>query len=186
METIAVLLLLGLSVAIAQAHEKPTPQSKLSTATPQHDWRLAKANGVQPHKIGVLTYYPNNGGGYTFRQGERLEFYSLPYRPTTSTIKQARIVDEVVNGKMTHRIIEATTIVIVGTSKMPFGGQTFYRSYMTERDPGILVREDTPIATLSRNALDGNFRLSIQDDDSETQLKLKSIRPVLEHAEHGR
>jgi hypothetical protein len=73
-------------------------------------------------------------------------------------------------------------VYIVGTWKMPFGGQTIYRSQMRNFSGMEPYREDIPIATWARNALEDKFQLSIIAKDSETRLKLKSIVPVLEHA----
>jgi hypothetical protein len=49
-----------------------------------------------------------------------------------------------------------------------------------------LLRVDTPLAKWTRDTPNGQFRLSIMSDDHETRLKLKSIVPVLEHAEHAK
>jgi len=112
-------------------------------------------------------------------------FYALPYMPTTYTIKYEVVVLESVNGKLRPRFIpESRALRIIGTSKMPFGGQTVYRREKKNTYPGVShpLREDTPLAKWSRDTPDGKFRLSIVADDRETGLKLKSITPVLEHA----
>jgi hypothetical protein len=187
--TFAALLLVGLSVGIACADEKPAPPpSRLTTLTPENDWRLAKRTGAQPQKIGILTYYLNKGGGYTFLRGERVEFYSLPNMPTTYKFEYFVLVMETVNGKPVERRISVQTddICVIGTSTMSFGGQTLFRSKMRDTPAGTLVRVDTPLAKWSRDAPGEKFRLSILDDDRETRLKLKSIVPALEKSASAR
>jgi hypothetical protein len=88
-------------------------------------------------------------------------FYALPYLPST-------------------REVENTVLPTIGTSKVPFGGQTIYRSQMNGF--GIERRADIPIAKWTRDTPDGQFRFTMRDEDRLTRLKLKSIRPVLEHA----
>ena len=172
---LAAVVLAWLSVPIAEADDKPTsPAPKLSRLTPANDSRLAKAKGVQPQKIGVLTYYPNNGGGYTFIQEKHIIFYALPYVPTSCEGQAVSLMAILVRDVST-----------IGTSKMAFGGQTVYRSAMLFTPQGPSCREDIPIAKWSRDAPDGRFRLTIMAEDNETRLKLKSIVPVLEHAEHA-
>ncbi len=165
----AAILLVGLSVALANADGKPTQPPKLSRLTPANDSRLAKAKGVQPQKIGVLTYYPNNGGGYTFIQEKYIIFYALPYAPTSCEGEETSLM-----------AIIRRDISTIGACKMPFGGHTVYRSVMLPSRQGNSYREDIPIAKWTRDTPDGNFRLSITSDDHETRLKLKSIVPVLE------
>jgi hypothetical protein len=148
--------------------------------SPESDSRLARIADAKPQKIGVLTFFPNKGGGYTFLEGKDVAFVALPYLPITATFNHAQIIGA--QGK--RRFIGPVTIGSIGTSKMPFGSQTLYRSQMTEKAPGFVVRDDTPIATLARDNADGHFRLSILAEDSETRTKLKSIKPVLERAEH--
>jgi hypothetical protein len=162
---------------------------------PENDSRLAKLTKTPSQKVGILTYYSNRGGGYTFIDGGSIAFYALPYLPTT--YKHEAIFVSVMWWK--RNVLESRTLRTIGTSNMPFSGQTIYRSEMKEvEDPGAhfparsrlrprtFVREDIPIATWSRDAPNGQFRLSIMCDDHETQLKLKSIVPVLERAEHAR
>ena len=208
----AVVLLVGLSVPIAKADEKPTAavivrpvnggQSPFhpiaapsKPVTPENDSQLAKVPEAQSQKIGILTYYPNKAGGYTFLEGKQIAFYALPYLPTT--YKHEAIFVSVMWWK--RNVVESRTLKTIGTSNMPFSGQTIYRSEMKEvEDPGAhfparsrlrprtFVREDIPIAKWTRDTPDGQFRLSIMSDDYETRLKLKSIVPVLGHAEHAR
>jgi hypothetical protein len=166
--------LLGLTVPIAEADAKTTPPPKLSRLTPANDSRLAKAKGVQPQKIGVLTYYPNNGGGYTFIQEKYIIFYALPYVPTSCEGQE-----------MSLMAILVRDVSTIGPSKMAFGGQTVYRSVMLFTPQGPSCREDIPIAKWTRDTADGKFHLSILEGDRETRLKLKSIVPVLERAEHA-
>jgi hypothetical protein len=177
----AAVVLVGLCVA----DDKPTAPMMVR---PENDSRLAKLWDAHLQKIGILTYFLNEGGGYTFIEAEHIEFYSLPNVPTTSSIKDQVIVLVNVNGKVTRRHVpQLRTIKTVGTSKMPFGGQTVYRLVVKEADDSsVFRREDIPIAKWTRDTPDGKFRLSILAEDNETRLKLKSIVPVLERAEHVR
>ncbi len=176
---LAAVLLVGQSVPIAAAVDKATPPP--STVAPEDDLRLAKLAHAQPQTIGILKYYPNNGGGYTFVEHEHIAFYSLPYMPSTYWVR----VDVFRMGKVRHT---TTVLGTIGTSTMPRGGQTFYRSEMKKIVPGMddLRRDDTPLAKWTRDTPDGQFHLSIIAEDSETRVKLKSIIPALEHAEHRR
>jgi hypothetical protein len=190
--TLAVVLLVGLSATIAKADDKPTPPWPPSTLTPEKDWRLAKQAGGQPQKIGILTYYPNKGGGYTFVEGKHIAFYALPYMPTSHEY----LVDVPISVRDDNGITETRMVLksgrfsTIGASPMRFGGQTVYQSGMFNAGHDILRRYDAPIAEWSRDAPDGKFRLTIMDildeEDRETRLKLKSIVPVLEHTEHSR
>jgi hypothetical protein len=175
--TLALMLVVGLSATIAKADDKPAPSA--SMVAPEKDWRLAQQTRTRPQKSGVLSYYPNNGGGYTFLEREQFAFYSLPYMPSTYWVR----VDEFNRGQVRHT---TTVLGTIGTSTMPYRGLTFYRSQMKEI-PGVKMtrREDTPIAKWTRDSADGKFRLSIMVEDNETRLKLKSIVPVLERAEHA-
>jgi hypothetical protein len=196
------LILVGLSVAIAEADDKPTPQplsnfiaeheariAKAAYADVEKDSRLSKLANAPLQKIGVLSYCPNKGGGYTFFEGGRLLFYSLPCMPSTYDVeylvfKKEMSKDgrrELVNGFMASKALGT-----IGSQPLPSGGQVLYRSEMKVIAHQALRREDTPIAKWTRDAPDGKFRLSIMSDDNETRLKLKSILPVLEHAEQGR
>jgi hypothetical protein len=161
---IPALKLAGQSVKIAEVNDKPLD----ADSPPEKDARLAKRGNAHVQKIGVLSYHPNKGGGYTFVDEESIVFYALPYEPST-------------------RQVETLVLPVIGPLKMPFGGQTVYRSQLIQN--GVIVephRMDTPIAKWTRDTPDGKFRLSILAEDSETRLKLKSIVPVLERAEHGR
>jgi hypothetical protein len=160
--TLALVLVVGLLVSIAEALED---NPSLTDTPPDKDTRLVKLTNARPQKIGVLTYYQNKGGGYTFREGETIVFCALPYAPIPHPKE---------------------SLFIVGTSKMPLGCQTIYQSLMTGPGFGTLHRTDIPIAQWTRDTPDGKFRLSILTEDNETRLKLKSIIPVLEHAGHAR
>ncbi|HET6326226.1 MAG TPA: hypothetical protein VFG04_16230 [Planctomycetaceae bacterium] len=179
----AALLLVGLSVSIACADEKPAPPpSKATTIGSETHWRLAKRTDAHPQKIGILTYYPNDGGGYTFLEHGDIVFYALPYWPTTYQFNRNVVVFDIRNGIVVPRtIVEHVNVFTVGKFVMPFGGQTIYRAGTTEKQPGDRRREDVPIAEWSRDAPDGKFRLLILAEDRETRLKLKSIVPVLEN-----
>jgi hypothetical protein len=177
--TLAAVVLVGLSVGIAHANE-PEPTAVPSMFTPENDWLLAKQTGAQPQKIGILTYYPNNGGGYTFMEGEDIVFYALPFLSTTYPAVRTVFVSETRNGKTKRRaIFETVNAPTIGKSQMPFGGQTVYRGRMMEVEAGRR-RTDIPLAKWTRDAPDGKFRLSIMEGDRETQVKLKSIVPVLD------
>lgn len=143
--------------------------------------RLKAEAGARPQKIGILTYYPNQRGGYTFLEGREIAFYALPYLPSTHHVVQIRFVTE-------NRIVLTVNICAVDKLKMQFGSHTFYRLEMTHKPPysPVFGREDIPIAKWTRDTPDGKFNLSIVAEDSETRLKLKSILPVLEHAGHAR
>jgi hypothetical protein len=182
---VAAVVLVGLSVPFAGASDKPAPLPTPSTVLPEKDSRLAKRPGAQTQRIGVLTYYSNAGGGYTFMEGEQIAFYALPYLPTTYQRAQTRLVTENRNGLIEDTAIaETVDVFTIGKSKMPFGGQTFYRPGKL-RHPDDVCREHIPIAIWTRATPDGEFSLSIMTEDSKTRLKLKSIVPVLEHAEHA-
>jgi hypothetical protein len=186
-KTLALIFIVGLSVAIAKADEKPTPLP--SQVTLDKDVRLACLTDAKPQKIGVLTYYPNQGGGYTFKEGNRIAFYALPYLPVTH--KREQTVNAQMGNKVIPVVVAITFVTTIGLQKMSFGGQTVYRCHMeahipADRRPATLLRVDMPIAEWTRESADGKFRLSIMVEDNETRLKLKSIVPVLEHAEHAR
>ncbi len=144
--------------------------------------RIANLTGAKPQKIGVLTYYPTKGGGYTFMEREHIVFYALPLMPATCQFDRIVRVLGSPKGEVTpSNIVERINVSIIGTSQMPVGGQTIYRSEMHTYF-NSLVRRDIPIAKWACDTSDGKVRLSITADDNETRLKLKSIVPVLEHA----
>jgi hypothetical protein len=184
--TFSAVLLVGLGVSVAYADEKPTPPpSRLTTLTPEDDWRLAKLESTKPQKIGILTCFPNKGGGYTFLEGKRIAFYALPYLPTTYQTDCVEWFTETMpNGQQIRRGRPTrNNLFTIGTSKMPFGSQSFYHGRMKDTlTTGVRQREDVPIGKLSRDTSDGKFRLSVMAEDNETRLKLKSIMPVLETA----
>jgi hypothetical protein len=178
--TLALILVVGLSVGIADADAPPL--------SPEKDARLAKVADAKATRIGILTYYPNQGGGYTFLEGKQIAFVALPQLPTTRQAERLRVVREKRNGIIVRRsaVVEKVNVFTIGTSKMAFGGQTIYRSeMMAPMGPvpfRLQTRVDIPIAKWSRDTPDGKFQLSIMAEDSETRMKLKSIVPVLEHA----
>jgi hypothetical protein len=155
---LAAVLLVGLLVPSALASDDIPPEK---------DSRLAKVRDAKPNKVGILTYYPNKEGGYTFLEEGQIVFYAVPYEPTT-------------------RQVENLVLPVIGPLKTPFGGQTVYRSHIMHQGFGEPHRVDTPIAKWTRDTTEGKFRLSILAEDSETRLKLKSIVPVREHGEHGK
>jgi hypothetical protein len=184
--TLALITLVGLSVGIADADDAATATASTGvrvTLTSESELLLAKVAGARPQKVGILTYYPNQGGGYTFLEGKEIAFYALPYLPSTHHVVQIRFVTK-------NRIVLTANISAVDKLKMQFGSQTFYGLGMTDKSPtkflGInaaqLWREDISIAQWTRDTSDGTFRLSILTEDNETRLKLKSIVPVLERA----
>jgi hypothetical protein len=181
---LAAVLLVGISVGIADADDKPPQPIKVM---PDNDARLTKVADAPLQKLGVLTYYPNNGGGYTFLERKHITFYSLPLFAETYHFKHTCFVTEAVNERVVvqRAVVETINVLTIGESKMPFGGQTVYRTVLTEKAPHEFRREDISIATWTRDTPNSRFRLSITSDDHETRLKLKSIVPVLEHAEHG-
>jgi hypothetical protein len=134
----------------------------------EDDWRIGKFTVGEPQKIGILTCYRNLGGGYTFLEREEIVFYSLPF---------VRATYEVEYGAQ-----QSKTLGTIGPSKLPFGGQTIYRTEMKEIGPRLHRRDDTPIAEWSRDTPDGKFQLLILSAEYQTRLKLKSIVPVLEVA----
>jgi hypothetical protein len=176
------MLSLGLSVGIAKASDyKPAaPPLKPSGVETEKDVRIAKLTDTQPRKIGVLTYYPNKGGGYTFLEGKEIAFYALPFMPATCQFDRiVRVLGSPKGEVVPRNIVERINVSIIGTSKMPVGGQTLYRGEMHTYF-NVFVRHDIPIATWFRDAPDAKIRLSITSDNHETRLKLKSIVPVLE------
>ncbi len=172
--------MVGLSVHIAGASDG-SPLAVDSTVPPDRDVRLARLTNAQPAKVGILTYYPNKGGGYTFMDGKRIDFYSLPYLPTTYKLDYLTLSLETGNGQEIRRqIAQQIKIQVIGSSHLPFGGQTLFRSAMKDTPLGFSCRVDTPIAKWSRDTSDANFQLLILSGEYQTRLKLKSIVPVLE------
>jgi hypothetical protein len=173
--TLAVMVLVGLSVCIADASDEPI------TVKLKDDVRLFNLTGDEPQKVGMLTYYSNVGGGYTFLEHGAIVFYSLPFIPSTCKVEQTA---EVNGGRDAVRV--STVLGTIGSSPVPFGGQTIFRSEM--RYVGSLVcRDDTSIAKWFFDARDGKFRLvTVSGGEYQTRLKLKSIVPVLEHSGHVR
>jgi hypothetical protein len=190
---LALIVLACGSVSIAESDDKPAgrPWFNLNVTVvrnespAENDARLAKRTDALPQKIGVLSYYANKGGGYTFMERGRLAFYALPYKPCTSKTQQIVVVQDKDDKDTFYRFQKEKAVSTVGTSTMPFGGLTVYRCEMFDGIDG-LRREDIPIAKWTRDTPTGEFRLSIVDVDSRTRVKVKSIKPVLERAEHAR
>jgi hypothetical protein len=175
---LALMLLAGLYVSLSEAGDK-TPLAP-SHDPPEGDVRMAKLTGAQPQKIGLLTYYPNRGGGYTFLERGRVVFYALPSMPATCQFDRIVQILGTPKGQVTPRnVVERINVPIIGTSKMPVGGQTLYRGELHTYF-NVFVRDDIPIAQWSRDTPDAEFRLSMMAEDHETRLKLKSIVRVLE------
>jgi hypothetical protein len=189
----ALLLLIGL-MSSAVADDKPTPSAPdldpdFSNVAPENDSRLAKLKDAHPQKIGLLTYYPNNGGGYTFLDGKHIAFYALPYALAWDEFLKMEVFTETdeATGKVTQRQRPTTTMLgTIGSTKLPFSNQMVCRGAMVKTPIGIVRRSDTPIASWYRKSPDGKFRFSIMAEDQETRTKLKSVLPVFERAEHAR
>jgi hypothetical protein len=182
---LAAVLLVGLYLSIVEGNDAPDddPPGANVTLPPDRDYRLAMLTDARSKNIGILSYYPNKGGGYTFVRGKQIVFYSLPYLPTTYVRPETKVA--VRNGWWNGRVVVQTLkkVSIIGTREMPFGGQTVYHSQMEAGNgPPLPRRADTPIAKWTRDTPNAKFRLSIMTEDHETRLKLKSIIPVLEQA----
>jgi hypothetical protein len=127
--TLALILVVGLSFAVAKADAKsPSP----ATLSPANDSRLAKRRDAQPQKIGVLSFYPNNGGGYTFVEGTDIVFYALPCIPTTYKVEgQTAICQDIGNGETVWVHVPVTfDVPTLGPSTIPLGGP----NYLPTRD----------------------------------------------------
>ena len=172
--------------------KRETRKAKSAQATLEDDSRLAKLTNAPPQKVGLLTYYPNKGGGYTFIQGKNIVFYALPYTPTTYKC-EVRVRQRVHlargggnphtgGGTMMADVTQSINVPTIGPSRVPFGGQTVYRTEMSSDGKNGSYREDIRLAYWSRDTADGKCQLWILADDRETQMKLKSIVPVLECA----
>ncbi len=167
---LAAVLVVGISVGIVKASDdKPAaPPLKPSGVEPEKDVRIVNLLGAKPQKIGVLAYYPNKGGGYTFMERERSVFYALPSMPATCQFERiVRVLGNAKGDAAPHNIVEWINVPIIGTSPMPVGGQTIYRSEMHTYF-NVFVRHDIPIAQWIRDTRDGKFRLSVTSDDHET------------------
>jgi hypothetical protein len=200
--TLATVVLVGLLVLIAKADDKPTSQplsdfiaeheariAKAAYADVEKDPRLSKPTNAPLQKIGVLSYCPNKGGGYTFFEGGHLLFYSLPYMPSTYDVEYQVFIKEMSKDgrrELVDSFMASKALGTVGSQRLDSGGQVVYRSEMKVIASQALRREDTAIAKWSRDHPDGQFRLSIVEGNCETRLKLKSIVPVLEHAGRAR
>jgi hypothetical protein len=165
---------------------------KAAQAELEKDTRLAKLTDAAPQQIGILTYYPNQGGGYTFIQGKDIVCYALPYTPSTykcevrvwqRVIQLPRGINPLGAGVAAMaNVTQSINVPTIGPSKVPFGGQTIYQTEMADNGKNGFYREDIRVAYWSRDTSDGKVQLWLLADDSETRVKLKSIVPVLEHA----
>lgn len=199
----ATVLLIRMCVGSGETAKSPNDEiakrearwAKATQVALEKDARLAKLTNSPPQKIGVLTYYPNLGGGYTFVQGKDIVFYALPYTPSTYKC-EVRVWQQVTlaapgfnpNGGRVNVMANVTQTIVVptiGPSKVPFGGQTIYRTEMSDDGKDGLYRKDIRLAYWSREQSDGNFLLWILPEGSEIRMKVKSIVPVLERAEHA-
>jgi hypothetical protein len=194
--TLAAVVVVGLSVGTARGAPPPSVyrdsifaqhEQRKATATRvalENDARLAKVADARPQKIGILTYYPNRGGGFTFREGATIVLYALPYLPTTRDVEKTLLIIETTSTGIVipHHPKQWQSVSAIGTSKLPFGGQAIYQPEMFTTGKDVLCREDVQVASWTRESPDGTFHFSIMEADHETRLKLKSIVPVLEHA----
>jgi hypothetical protein len=146
------------------------------------DARLAKLTDAPLQKIGILTYYPNQGGGYTFLQGKDIVFYALPYTPSTykCEIEVTGLRPLKDGGAEMVAVPVSINVPTIGSSKIPFGGQTVYRTEMFGSGESGFRREDIRLAYSSRDTSDGKLHVWILPEENETRLKLKSVVPVLE------
>jgi hypothetical protein len=199
---LAVVVLVGLWGGAAKAEtpsdyvaQREARRAKAAQAALENDARLAKLTDAVPQQIGILTYYPNHGGGYTFVQGKDIVCYALPYTPSTykCEVRVWQRVIQLPRGGFNFNpigrgltamanVTQSINVPTIGPSKIPFGGQTIYRTEMADNGKNGFYREDVRVAYWSRDTSDGKFELWLLADDSETRMKVKSIVPVLEHA----
>jgi hypothetical protein len=202
--SLAAMVLVGMCVGTAETAKSQSGEIakrdagkvKAAQAELEKDTRLAKVTDAVPQQIGILTYYPNQGGGYTFVQGKDIVCYALPYTPSTykcevrvwqRVIQLPRGINPIGAGVAAMaNVTQSINVPTIGPSKVPFGGQTIYRTEMADNGKNGFYREDIRVAYWSRDTSDGNFQLWLLADDSETRMKVKSIVPVLERAEHAR
>jgi hypothetical protein len=183
---LAAVALVGMSLAIAEAADKPASRPKPSTLSPKNDSRLAKRPDAREHKIGLLSYYPNIGGGFTFLEKGDVAFYAMPFDMDVCERDRVERVHEKRNGVEAVSLkVERLQIGFIGTSKLRPGELMICRGQLIDLGTGLDVRKEEPIACWSGN-YPKDSRLMMLTDDRETRLKLKSIVPVLERAEHAR
>jgi hypothetical protein len=149
---LALILVAGLSAPLAEAVSLAEAGDKTPLASshepPERDMRLAKLTGAQPQRIGLLTYYPNQGGGYTFLEREHIVFYALPSMPATCQLDRIVQILGTPKGQVERinvLIVEPINVSIIGTSKMPVGGQTLYRGELHTYF-NTFIRDDIAIA----------------------------------------
>jgi hypothetical protein len=174
---IAAALSIGLMSSVVADDKRTPPAADFSTVAPENDSRLAKLKDAQPKKIGILTYYANQGGGYTFLQGNGIVFYALPYTPSTY---KCEVQVAVRRGVDHFRAAVPINVPTIGTSIVPLDGQTVYQTDRVDNGKGGFFRRDLRLAYWSRDTPDSNFHFWILAEDRETKLKVKSIVPVLE------
>lgn len=116
-------------------------------------------------------------------------FYALPYTPSTYKCEvrvrqrvKLRVQGGVKPFEAMVNVKQSINVPSISSSKVPFGGQTVYRTELYSNGSDGFFRKDIRLAYWSRDTSDGKFRLSILAEDNETRMKLKSIVPVLEHA----
>jgi hypothetical protein len=181
------MLLLVLIVGLSSSTAKPSDEQPFVPDAPLgKDFRLAPPAGVQPRKVGILTYYPNKAGGYTFVEHGKIVFYALPYLPNTREVERTLPPD--FGTMMLYALpyisitpqVEVTVLPTIGTSKVPYQGQIIYRSQWNGF--GIERRADIPIAKWARDTPDGPFRFTMRDEDRLSRLKLLSIVPLLQNS----
>ncbi|HEV7999375.1 MAG TPA: hypothetical protein VGP63_05815 [Planctomycetaceae bacterium] len=198
MKALLAAVLVGMWAATSQIAESQSGEVakqdaarfKAAQAELEKDVRLAKLTDSPPQQMGILAYYPNKGGGYTFVQGKEIVFYALPYTPSTyqcevrvrQRVNLARAGGNPHTGGVTMMadVTQSINVPTIGPSRVPFGGQTVYRTEMSKNGKGGFVREDIRLAYWSRETSGGKFQLWILADDRETRMKLKSIVAALE------
>jgi hypothetical protein len=201
MRLVAAVALVGMWAGTIETMKSPSGEiakrdarrAKAAQAELENDTRLANLTDAPPQKLGILTYYPNKGGGNTFIQGKDIVFYALPYTPSTYKC-EVRVWQRVTLGARggfnphgggataMANVTQSINVPTIGPSKVPFGGQTIYRTEMSNNGKDGFYREDIRLAYWSRETSDGEFKLWILADDNETRMKVKSIVPVLETA----
>lgn len=176
-QLLAAALLADLTSSVLANDKLTPPAADFSNVAPEDDSRLAKLKDAQPKQIGILTYYANRGGGFTFIEGNTIVFYALPYSPSTY---KCEVQVAVQRGDDHFRLPVPLIVPTIGTSRVPLGGQTVYQTEMVENGKGGFFRRDLRLAYSSRDTPDSEFHVWILAEDRETRLKVKSIVPVLE------
>lgn len=112
----------------------------------------------------------------------------MPRTPSTYKCEVQVTVCKPIAGGGTAIVYTTQSINVptIGPSTIPFGSQTVYRTEMFNNGKDGFFREDLRLAYWSRDTSEWQFQLWILAEDRETRLKVKSIIPVLERAEHAR